>query len=297
MKIEEAGKAFEAYLSQERRYSPYTVRNYMQALQRLGAHVGAVALEQVRLEHLRRYLVWAQGRYARKSLQHQASALRHFFGFCRERGWVQQVPTQGLTLPKVEKSLPLFLSPKQMEALLRAPLNAMKTGRLSPFLALRDSLILEILYGGGVRVSELVALRCGDIDMSTGVARLVGKGRKERLCPLGPAALQALKTFHERCLPDAGPHTPVIVSQAQKALSTRQVQLLLKKHLAYAGLPQDISPHKLRHSYATHLLDNHADLRIVQELLGHAHLSSTQIYTHVGTARLQAVHAASHPRA
>ncbi len=295
--MDTAIEPFLNYLKTQRRFSPYTVRNYGQALERFRRHVGEVALGALRLEHVRSYMVWAQGHYVRKSLGHQASALRHFFQFCLERGWVTQLPTTGLVLPKPDKGLPLFLSIQQMEALLQAPRRALETGRLSPFFAFRDRLILEILYGGGLRVSELVALRYQDVDSQTGIATVLGKGNKQRLCPLGVAAVQALLAFRRRFVPEATPESPIIIGDHRKPLSPRNIQLIVKKHLRYAGLPSDITPHKLRHSYATHLLDNDAPLRIVQELLGHASLASTQIYTHVGMARLQAVYMASHPRA
>lgn len=297
MDFASASSAFVDSLQTQRRYSPYTVRNYAQALRALHAFLENHPLEALKLEQLRAYFMQAQARYAKKTLQHQASAFRHFFEFCLERGWIEALPTLGLQLPKVPKKLPLFLNVSQMYSLLGAPTAALQAGRLTPFLALRDTLVLEILYGGGLRVSELVALRYQDIDLSSGVARFLGKGRKERLCPLGRAAIEAIEGFKARFFPQARGESPVIISEHKKALSTRQIQLVLKKHLAYAGLPSDITPHKLRHSYATHLLDNNADLRIVQELLGHAHLSSTQIYTHVSTARLQTVHALAHPRA
>jgi len=183
-----------------------------------------------------------------------------------------------------------------MTHLLNAPLSLWKDGKIGEFEAFRDSLILELLYGGGLRVSELCALRHGHIDLGQGVARVFGKGRKERLCPLGPVAIQCLKLFVQRFELSAGLDDFVVCPRNSGRLSPRDVQKLLKVHLGAAGLPLDITPHKLRHSFATHMLDNGADLRVVQELLGHANLSTTQVYTHVSIARLKEAHQQAHPR-
>jgi len=156
---------------------------------------------------------------------------------------------------------------------------------------------MELLYGGGLRVSELVGLNYGHIEPQSAVARVMGKGRKERLCPLGRLAFSVLVHFRDEFAEKTGLSDPVIINSRQKRLSTRSVQLLLKKYLALADLPGDLTPHKIRHSYATHLLDNGADLRLVQDLLGHASLSTTQIYTHVSVTRLQDAHRKAHPRA
>ena len=167
---------------------------------------------------------------------------------------------------------------------------------LLPFQAWRDRLILEILYGGGLRISELVGLNYGMIDFSSGVARILGKGQKERLCPLGKVAINCLNQFRAEFASQTSYDDPVVVNDQLKRISARFVQLMIKKYLKLADLPLDMSPHKIRHSYATHLLNNGADLRLVQELLGHASLSTTQIYTHVDLARLKAAHRIAHPR-
>ena len=156
---------------------------------------------------------------------------------------------------------------------------------------------MELLYGGGLRVSELVALDYGAIDRDSGVARVLGKGRKERLCPLGRVAVAVLEKFRREHATDTGPEAPVLVNSRHGRLGVGEVQKLLKRYLALAGLPLALTPHKLRHSYATHLLNAGADLRLVQELLGHKQLATTQIYTHVSVARLQEIYAKAHPRA
>jgi integrase/recombinase XerC len=156
---------------------------------------------------------------------------------------------------------------------------------------------MELLYGGGLRVSEVVGLNHGDVDMQSGVARVLGKGRKERMCPLGKVALAVLKKFQSEFARDAGLKAPVLITTRHERMNARAVQLLLKRYLALAELPSDLTPHKLRHSYATHLLNAGADLRVVQELLGHASLNTTQVYTHVSVARLKEIYAKAHPRA
>jgi integrase/recombinase XerC len=157
--------------------------------------------------------------------------------------------------------------------------------------------MLEVLYGAGLRVSELAGLTWGQLDLENGVARVRGKGNKERLCPLGATATTALRSHRANFAPSTAFTAPVITQLNGQTVSPRWVQLRLKTFLKLAGLPLDLSPHKLRHSFATHLLNSGADLRAVQEMLGHARLSTTQIYTHVGIARLQEAHRNAHPRA
>ena len=184
-------------------------------------------------------------------------------------------------LPRLDRALPKFLTEGQMLALLGGPGRLLEEGAIDPFTAWRDRLVMELLYGGGLRVSELVGLNYGHIDFRSGVARVMGKGKKERLCPLGPVAMAVLERFRDGFATRSGIADPVVINSRHQRLSARSVQLLLKKYLALAELPADLTPHKIRHSYATHLLDNGADLRMVQDLLGHASLSTTQIYTHV----------------
>jgi integrase/recombinase XerC len=156
---------------------------------------------------------------------------------------------------------------------------------------------MELLYGAGLRVSELVGLNHGDVDLGEGTARVFGKGRKHRICPLGRVACAVLGKFRKDFGTAAGPGDPVLCNPGGGRMTVRSVQLMLKRHLALAGLPLDITPHKLRHSFATHMLNAGADLRIVQELLGHAQLATTQVYTHVSIARLKDVYDRAHPRA
>ena len=292
---------FADYLAKERRYSAYTVRNYRQAFadfyrwrQRAGRTEADFASLAPR--DTRDFIVEAQRRYGRRTLHNHVSGLRSFFRYWLQNGKVPRNPFLGVPLPKLEKALPKFLTETQMTLLLAGPQKLLAAESLDAFGALRDRLTLELLYGGGLRVSELSGLNYGAVDFETGSARVLGKGRKERICPLGSVALAVLRKFRAEFARRTGPADPVLVTDRHTRLPIRAVQLLVKKYLALAGLPMDLSPHKLRHSYATHLLNSGADLRAVQELLGHASLTTTQIYTHTSVARLKEIHAKAHPR-
>jgi len=286
----------------ERRCSAYTVRNYRQAFVDFQRWLAAAGLWSRGLDALgprdvRDFVIEAQRRFDRRTLHNHVSGLRTFFRFWRQRGRLERNPFAGIPLPKLERRLPRFLTEEQMRQLLAGPDRLRESGGADPFSAGRDRLVLELLYGGGLRVSELVALNYGAVDFGDGVARVRGKGRKERLCPLGRAALDALVKFRDAFAPAHGRDDPILVTPSGERLTVRAVQLLLKRYLVLAGLPRDFSPHKLRHAYATHLLNAGADLRLVQELLGHAQLATTQIYTHVSVARLKDVYDKAHPRA
>lgn len=293
---------FLAHLGKERRYSPYTLRNYRRAFVDFyhwlqSAKLWERGFERLGNRELRDYVIEAQRRFDRRTLHLHASGLRAFFKYWQRQGRVARNPFVGIALPKLEKRLPQFLTEQQMKRLLLGPEQLLENGVIDAFTAQRDRLVMELLYGGGLRVSELDGLRYGHLDLDRGVARVLGKGRKERLCPLGrvaTAVLQRWRTEHAR---HTGHEDPVVVNAEHTPLGVRQVQLLLKRYLAAAGLPMDLTPHKLRHSYATHLLNAGADLRLVQELLGHATLATTQIYTHVSVARLKDIYAKAHPRA
>lgn len=290
------------HLAHERRVSEYTVRNYRAAVAHFVDRLRVAGhwqedFSKVTSLQVRSFLVEEGRTKARRILHNQVSGLRAFYLYLRRQGIVTDNPFTGLTLPKLDKPLPKFLTKSQMRNLLNAPILLWKDGQFGEFEAFRDSLILELLYGGGLRVSELCGLDHGQVDLDQGIARVLGKGRKERMCPLGPVAVQCLRVFVQRFDLLAAADAPVVCSRRGQRLQPRQVQKLLKTHLAAASLPLDMTPHKLRHSYATHMLDEGADLRAVQELLGHANLSTTQIYTHVSIARLKEAHRQAHPRA
>ncbi len=309
---------FLRHIALERRLSQYTVRNYSKGIQGFfewlredGAWAGD--MEAISDRQVRSFLIEKQRDLSRRTLHNHVSALRTFFKYLRARNFVCQNPFQGIVLPKLNRSLPKFLTEKQMGLFLSGPMRLLDREVIEPAIAWRDRLVLELLYGAGLRVSELVSLNYGNIDFQEGVARVLGKGQKERLCPLGRTAMVCLGKFKAVFAPDTRYEAPVLpnnrslITSASKVrkpkpsipvgrLSVRQVQLMIKKYLALADLPQDLSPHKIRHSYATHLLNRGADIRLVQELLGHASLSTTQIYTHVGVTRLKQTHAQAHPR-
>lgn len=291
-------------LGVERRASPYTLRNYAQALRDFclwaqADHGFAGDFAKINRKHIRDFVIERQsddGEFAklgRRTLHNHISALRAFYRRLRLLGDVKTNPLTGLTLPKLPKSLPKFFTQKQARAFLEGPRRRFEGDEITAAEAARDTAVLETLYGGGLRVSELCNLRRDDIDFAAGTVRVTGKGRKERVVPIGETASDALAAHLDTQPPGDAVFTAVRAEKFYPVL----VQKLVKTYLALAGLPTDLSPHKLRHSCATHLLDNGADLRLVQEQLGHASLSTTQIYTHVSLARLKAVHAKAHPRA
>lgn len=295
---------FEDFLAKERRYSAYTVRNYRQAFEDFyrwladpGVNLWSAGIEALTARHMRDFVIEAQRRFDRRTLHNHASGLRTFFKYWVRHGRLKTNPLLGVPLPKLEKRLPQFLTEEQMQRLLTGPQRLIENESLAPALAWRDRLAMELLYGGGLRVSEVVALNFGAVDLDTGVARVLGKGRKERLAPLGRVALAVLKKVREEFAVDKSSGGPALADAAGRRMTVREVQLMLKRYLALAELPLDLTPHKLRHSYATHLLNAGADLRLVQELLGHAQLATTQVYTHVSVARLKEIYAKAHPRA
>lgn len=295
---------FAGHLANERRVSRYTVRNYQQAfedfyrwLADLRVGLWARGFDALTTRDMRDFVIEGQRRFDRRTLHNHVSGLRMFFKFWLQRGRVKRNPFLNVPLPKLEKRLPKFLTEEQMTLLLTGPQRLLANGGIGAHHAWRDRLAMELLYGGGLRVSELVALDQGAVDFENGTARVLGKGRKERLCPLGGVALEVLKKFRDEFARDRTPGAPVLTNPDGRRMGVREVQLMLKRYLALAGLPMDLSPHKLRHSYATHLLNAGADLRLVQELLGHTQLATTQLYTHVSTVRLKEIYAKAHPRA
>ncbi len=290
------------HLRKERRYSVYTARNYGQAFRdffnwlRISQR-GEGGFDVLTARDGRDFVIEAQRRFDRRTLHNHVSGLRAFYRYWMQRGRLERNPFAKVPLPKLAKALPKFLTEAQMTVLLEGPRQLLQNKSLPAREAGRDRLVLELLYGGGLRVSELVALNYGAVDFDQGSVRVLGKGRKERICPLGATAVTVLKKYRAEFAAKCGPADPVLVTPTQRRLTVRAVQLLVKKYLALADLPMDLSPHKLRHSYATHLLNSGADLRAVQELLGHANLTTTQIYTHTSVARLKEIYAKAHPRA
>ena len=291
---------FIQYIESEKRLSKYTVRNYSHAISNFRKWLakqkkGPILLE-VQKPIIRDYLIDFQERLSRRTLHNHFSALRSFYKYLVAHKKITVTPFIGVYLPKLNKLLPKFLTEKQMKELLRAPIKLLETERLPAWIVWRDRLVLELLYGAGLRVSEASGLNYANIEWDNATARIHGKGGKERLSPLGEVALFCLRTFYQSFAQHKSQEDPVLVNENHKRLSVRQIQHLLKKYLALAELPMDISPHKIRHSYATHMLNHGADLRVLKELLGHSSLSTTQLYTHVDISRLKKAHQLAHPR-
>ena len=309
--LDAVSEGFLRDLESVRNASAYTVRNYRQALVEFTrwhreTHGGHPAWEQLSRDDFRLYLR-ALGRrgLARSPIHLRFSALRGFYRFLLRDGRVARHPIRDLSLPRKERRLPQFVPADRIDGLLRAPLRDLETvdgtqpEERTAVLALRDSALLEILYSSGLRVSEVCQLRVGDIDIAGRQLRVRGKGRKERIVPIGRPALEALGRYWKRLGHPGTPELPAFPGGRKAGVSIQpsEVQTRLKRHLRTAGLDPKLTPHKLRHSFATHLLDRGADLRSVQELLGHARLSSTEIYTHVSTERLKRAYQQAHPRA
>ena len=288
------------FISKERRLSVYTSRNYRHSIilffKWLSGINQNITFQNIGRMEARSYLVEAQRSLARTTLRNHFSALKGLFRFAQQRKICGSNPFANLTLPKLEKSLPKFLSEKQTKSLLQSSNFDAASHSKTDFIQFRDLLILKILYAGGLRVSELVSLDYSDIDFTKATLRVIGKGGKERIAPIGSSVMQDIIFFRDNLCEISSRNSPILINRAGKRLSVRSVQLILKKKLRQAGLPDDISPHKVRHSYATHLLDRGADLRAVQDLLGHASLSTTQIYTHLSVAKLKETHKTAHPR-
>jgi site-specific recombinase XerD len=301
---------FLRHLAVERGASVYTERNYRQALQefcqwrREGMQTGPDwgALQRDDFRDYLRFL--GRGKLSRAAVQLRFSALRSFYKFLVRNGVAEVSPMRKLALPKLEKRLPKFLTVEQLFKLLETPALELKhaakaEGEVDATIYFRDAAILEVIYSCGLRVSELCGLRAEDVNWREQVVRVRGKGKKERLVSIGAPALEAIRAYwHVRKYAPTGA-MPVFLARPHKvaALTPRTIQLRLKHYLRAARLDPKLTPHKLRHSFATHLLDAGADLRSVQELLGHAHLVTTQVYTHLTTERLKKVYDAAHPRA
>jgi integrase/recombinase XerC len=299
--MEDSFADFLRHLALEKNSSPHTVKSYRedltQALDFFRVHGGSGSSGAPRLttRHLRAYLAWLheQG-YAKTTISRRMAAVRSWCRYLCREGALTTNPADGLRGPRQEKKLPHFLAEADLNRLLSAP-------EADAFLGVRDRAILETLYSAGLRVSELTGLNFEDLDLDSGLATVRGKGKRERLALLGSQCVTALKRWLEQRtrFTQERSHRPeaVFLNKNGSRLTTRSVGRLLEKYLAKAGLDPRTSPHTLRHSFATHLLDRGADIRSVQELLGHRSLATTQIYTHVTTKRLRDSYDKAHPRA
>ena len=246
---------------------------------------------------------------ARSSIMRKLSAMRSFYRYLIRENRAASNPFIGQASPRRPKLLPKDRTVDEVGRLLAAPaavwadhaeLGLAKTPEAAAFAAARDAAVLEVIYSGGLRISEALGLNFGDVDAFSGVMKIRGKGKKERLCALGGPAQRALRAYlkHRRTLSsDQSPRAAIFLNQLGGRLTARSFQRFFKLYLAQAGLPPDLTPHKLRHSFATHLLDAGADLRSVQALLGHENLSTTQIYTHVSTEHMKRIYEKAHPHA
>lgn len=303
------------YLKLERHFSDYTIKSYGADLFQFGQYLSGqigrgtserpaeeLSGEQLDRKHLacealtvREFLAYLYGQnYTKSTTARKLATLRSFYKFLMRRGEIAVNPLSTIRTPRQEKRLPRCLDLEQVQKLLDAPGDG-------DVLGARDKAMLEILYSSGIRVSELVELEIADLDLQEGVLRVRGKGRKDRLTPIGSQAIKAMQRYLELRAQEPrmqGQHVArAFLNKHGGPLSTRSVRRKLDKYLVAAGLDPGISPHTLRHSFATHLLNNGADLRSVQELLGHQSLSTTQIYTHLTTSRMKEVYDQAHPRA
>jgi integrase/recombinase XerC len=295
-----AAARFLQYLRVERNASELTIKSYREDLEALAEYLtdlqGATPSPgNIGTVELRGYIAALhEAGYAKTTISRRLASLRSFFRFGQREGWTRANPAKPLRNPRKARSLPHFLSSEDIARLLSAPAAGEPLG-------LRDRAILEVLYSAGLRVSELAGLNVSDLDFAGGTLRVRGKGRRERIAPVGSFAARAVKDWlavrrvsaREKSAADA----PVFVNKFGRRLTTRSIGRMLEKHLAATGLDRRTTPHTLRHSFATHLLDRGADIRSVQELLGHKSLVTTQIYTHVSTAGLRAAYERAHPRA
>ena len=288
------------YLKAERAASDLTIKSYREDLEAMSGYLYSMLGNQVRpgevtAPHLRKYVAALhEADYAAASISRKLASARSFFRFAQREGLVDQIPAKPLRNPRRQRKLPHFLTTAEIGRLLNAP-------PANDPIGLRDRAIFETTYSAGVRVSELVGIDDGDLDLDDGLVRVRGKGKKERLAPLGRYAVRAIVNWQrKRKLSYESSRlrsAPLFVNKFGNRITTRSVARMLEKYLKLTGLDLRTSPHTLRHSFATHLLDRGADIRSVQELLGHKSLITTQIYTHVSTAGLRKAYEQAHPRA
>ena len=280
------------YLKVEKDASIHTVVNYSVDLKELADFLVDKDIHSVDVLDIRKFLVHLrQKEFKKVTIARKMACLRSFFKFLCREGHIKTNPMVGLVGPKLDKNLPVFLNEDDMAKLLDAPDETDLAG-------LRDKAMLETMYSTGVRVSELVGLNIEDVDFIGGIVRVFGKGKKERLAPIGDKALRVIKSYlQKRTAVTGASNRALFLNKDKRRLTDRSVRNIIDKYIVVASIRNDISPHSLRHSFATHLLNRGADLRSVQELLGHANLSTTTIYTHLSTEKLKNVYDQTHPRA
>lgn len=282
---------FIRYLDIEKNYSKHTILNYRLDLEDFRKFLAESPLEKVDYLTLRKYLaILKEKNLGSRTVNRRLSALRSFFKFLTREGYLKTNPTLILSSPKLDKHLPSFMTEEEVARLIESAFQKNEKDEMG----LRDRAILETFYSTGLRISELVGLSVDDVDFISGIVKVMGKGKKERIVPIGEVAITAVRKYLGKRKKQ---NSAVFLNKNGKRITTRGVWDIVGKYLQMAGIKQGVSPHTFRHSFATHLLNRGADLRTVQELLGHANLSSTQIYTHLTTERLKSVYDKAHPHA
>ncbi|MBE6412982.1 MAG: tyrosine recombinase XerC [Verrucomicrobiaceae bacterium] len=285
-------------LKSQKRYSQYTVRNYKKAVEEWFAFINENGFEspiQTNRRLAKRYVAQLSNSLKTTTLRNKISAIRTFYKFLIQKQHTDSDPFSTVRLPKMKQDLPVFLTENQTPQLLQAPWDE-QPDEQHLLQTLRDALCLELLYGAGLRISELCSLKWKNIDFSRNAATVVGKGNKTRFCPFGENAGNLLRQWKSQFALSTDNDAFILHTPQNKPMYPRFVQRALAKYLSSTNLPSNITPHKLRHSFATHLVNEGVDLRALQEMLGHASLSTTQIYTHLNTKKLVAEHRAAHPR-
>ena len=294
---------FSTYLQHERSVSPHTYKNYLVDLQQFHeflkdkypkvANDGQRRIPDVDASLIREYVSRMYDTWSPSSMARKLASLRTFFNYCMRLGLIESNPAKEVATPKIPKRVPKFLTVDEVFALLEAAAG-------EDVLGSRDRAILELLYASGLRVSELVGLNLEDVDLKSQTVRVLGKGRKERIVPMGEKACGALEGYLEKRHSLLGKHTNergFFLNRHGGRLTARSIERLLNKYIRRSGLQKTVTPHVLRHTFATHLLGAGADMRGIQELLGHSSLSTTQKYTHVGIDKLMKAYDEAHPKA
>ncbi len=293
------------YLSIEKNASPHTCRCYRRDLEEFEnflknsgtdlSPMRGVEIEKVDRIIIRKYLSFLHRKNKKSSIARKISTLRSFFKYLVREQMISSNPAKSVSSPKVEKTLPTTLTVDEAFRLMESPKSISEKPERSREKSLRDQAILELLYSSGLRVSELVGLNSNHLDLDLGIVRVMGKGRKERIVPVGVKAIEVLNAYlEERGMPEG--EKPIFINSLGGRLTARSVGRLIKKYSRHSGIFRKVSPHSLRHTFATHLLDAGADIREIQEMLGHSSLSTTQRYTHVSMGKLMEVYDKAHPR-
>ncbi|MEI6055707.1 MAG: tyrosine recombinase XerC [Lentisphaerota bacterium] len=306
---------FISFLKNEKQSSPHTVNSYyLDIKQFIRLHFKQIPSPydwaSINVYDVRNYIVECQTtECSKRSMNRKLSSMRSFYRFMARENVIVQNPFASVDSPKMSKALPKYLSVLEVERLFNAVQNywenALAKGTVKSeagafFSEKRDSAIVELIYSCGARINEALGLNLQDVDTLSSFAKLRGKGKKERLCPLGTPAVKAIREYlsiRKSWTSDIKNNAPIFINQSGGRLSARSFQRFFKNYLIVGGFDPSLTPHKLRHSFATHLLDAGADLRSVQELLGHANLSTTQIYTHISSEHMKSVYRKAHPRA